>query len=164
MNYRKLSIQALSYLASLKQPLPCESDVEFYKQNKVNYEALYTLNKKGLARTENELNAMANAPLTKKEIKATVKKLIKNDSLVCAEYDKQDLIGETPKYWSNFYSGYEAQPTGRCSQLMANSYLRISKLSAEHSALVATITMNEAIEFGYPTDCMEDDFKQQEAA
>ena len=59
MNLNKLAIQALRYLSSLKQPLPCESDVEFYAQNKSDYEALLTLNEKGLGATEAELFKLA---------------------------------------------------------------------------------------------------------
>lgn len=59
MNSSKLAIQALRYLTSLKQTLPCESDVDFYKQNKIDYESLLTLNKKGLGATEAELFELA---------------------------------------------------------------------------------------------------------
>lgn len=163
MNHRKLAIQALNYLSSISKPLPCESDTQFYEQNRADYAALLKLNKKGLGATEAELLALSNAPLSEKEVKAVVSKLIKLDALISAEYAKQERIEKTPNYWDGFYSGYEATPTNRCKQLLSNSNKRINNYSKQHSELAQSITINLAAEQGYCVDGMDDkDFKSNE--
>jgi hypothetical protein len=160
MNKRKLANQALRYLASLGQQLPDESDTDWYKQNSDDYQALLKLNNAGIGPTVEELEALANAPLTDTEIKRIVKRLKMIDSLVIAEYDKQEVIEKTPKYWDGFFSGYEASPTNRCKQLLNGIKTRIDRLSAEQSDLFKKITMQEAIDFEYCCDGMdEEDFK-----
>lgn len=165
MNTRKLATQALDYLKSLKQPLPPESDTQFYEKNREDYQALLKLNQKGLGASEDELIALVNAPLTETEIKRIVKRMTKVDALIMAEYEKRDIIEKTPRYWIGFFSGYEATPTARCEQLLTNSDKRQSKLENELSSLYQKITIEQAIDFGYCVDGMEvEDFKMERAA
>jgi len=60
MKLATLAKQALNYLASLKQPLPEESEIRWYQQNEKDYQALLTLNKQGLGATIEELTEVAN--------------------------------------------------------------------------------------------------------
>ena len=159
---RELAKQALRYLTALKSPLPSESNTEFYDQNNADYEALLTLNNEGLGGSEVELNQLLNATPSETEIKRIVKRLQKIDELILADYEKGNKIDITPKYWNNFFSGYEALPTGRCEQLKRGIKQRISKLGHEQSELFGKITMRQAVEFGYFVDGMdEDDFKAE---
>ena len=162
MSNRELAKQALRYLASLNKPLPDESDTEFYDQNRTDYEALLTLNNKAIGASEAELQELANAPLSDTEVNRIVKRLSKIDELVFAEHAKDERIERDPKYWDGFFSGYEASPTRRCEQLQRGIKARISKLSSEQFDLFGQLTMQQAMEFGYCVDGMdEDDFKSE---
>ena len=102
---------------------------------------------------------MVDAPLTDAEIKRVVKRLKRIDQLILSEYDKKEAIDTTPKYWDGFFSGHEASPTNRCKQLLKGINRRMDKLSAEQSSLFKKITMQQAMDFGYCCDGMdEDDF------
>lgn len=163
MNKRNLARQALRYIAALKQPLPEASDADFYTQNSSDYEALLTLNKKGLGTSEDDLLLIADAPFTDAELNRIVKRLKRVDELILAEHVKEEKIDRDPKYWDGFFSGYEASPTRRCEQLMRGIKSRVNKLSSELSELFNEITMQQAMDFGYCCDGMnEDDFKSNE--
>ena len=165
MNTRKIAQQALNYLESLNKPLPPETDTAFYEQNREDYQALLKLNQKGLGASEADLKALVDAPLTEFEIKRIVKRMIKVDSLIFAEYDKREVIEKTPRYWNGFFSGYEVTPTARCEQLLNNSKARQDKLEDELSSLYKKITIEQAMNFGYCVDGMEnEDFKMEVAA
>lgn len=143
------STQALRYLESLRNPLPEESDTEFYAQNAKDYQALLFLNEKGLGATEDELKFLANTALSEPKAKRIVKRMIKIDALIFSEYEKQEKIQRNPKYWVGYYSGYEAYPTRRCTQLISNSENRQEKLIKELRELSRRITAEQAVEFGY---------------
>jgi hypothetical protein len=161
MNKRKLAAQALRYLASLKQPLPPESDTAFYKQNSADYQALAMLNNKKLGATTEALEALVNAPLSASECKRIVKRLQKLDALYSLEIKKEEAIDNNPKYWDGFFSGLEASPTNRCKQLKRGIENRIEQITNEQNKLYQQITKQQALDAGYwfACDMESDDFK-----
>ncbi len=159
MNIRNQAAQAIRYLKSLRDPLPPESDADFYKQNDADYQSLLTLNNKGLGRTVEELQELVDAPLTVGEIKRVVNRLQKIDDLIQTEYDKEESIQQSSKYWNGFFSGFTPTPTNRCQQLLNGIKSRLSKLYEEQSALFQQITIEQATNAGYCCDGMdENDF------
>jgi hypothetical protein len=106
-----------------------------------------------------------NAPLTEREIKRVVARLMTIDGLIAKEYAKEEATNNTPNYWQGFFSGYESTPTPRCKQILAGITARTNKLSNEQSALFKQITKQQAEDFGYCVSGMDDeDFKFIEMA
>ncbi|MGP5159712.1 hypothetical protein [Pseudoalteromonas prydzensis] len=162
MNKRKLAAKAIEYLAVLgsNAEYPPDSNKAFYKKLDANYGALLTLNNAGLGATNEELQAMVDAPLNPSEIAAIVKRLVKLDALISAEYKKEDDLNADPTKWKNFFSGYKSEPTGRCSQLLKGIEARVKRYSQEQSELFKSITMEQAERQGYCVGGMDiEDFK-----
>ena len=160
MNTRKLAAQALSYLDALTlENIPdCN---RWLKQNENNYKALLKLNKRGLGATSDELIELANAPLSDKYAKSAVTKMMKIDSEINATYKAEDNLDRNPSMWIGFFSGYETTPTAMCKRKLLALKNKRNKLVAELDRIAKSITKDQAIKFGYPTDGYDDnDFCQ----
>lgn len=94
--------------------------------------------------------------LTPAQIKRNVKRLLRIDELVLELDERKRKIETTPRYWTDFYSGYEPVPTKRCQQLLDNIEKRNNALFEEQSKLFLTITEQQAREHGYCTDALDD--------
>lgn len=158
---RKLAKQALNYLASLKQPLPCETNVDWYEQNTKDYQALLKLNKAGLGSTEEELQTLVDTPLSKEEVTKVVKRIKVLDKKYQDEVAYEEKIEKTPKYWDGFFSGYQVTATPQCERIMKGIDNRMAKISEEQSKLFKLVTRDQCHDNDYTTCGMDDeDFKE----
>lgn len=158
MNTRLLARRALRYLAVLEmdsKDYP-DSSSSFYALNEKNYQALKDLNLHGLGWTKKELEFLASVP-TESQAKKIVASLLGLDEKIAQEHKNQDALNSNPSMWLNFFSGFEVIPTAQCKLKLKGIESRLERYSTKQASLFKSITMSQAVGYGYVICGMEDD-------